>query len=64
LEYINRKQDTKDKQEANLLLDILQDGKQQTDNKKNAMSSQNTTSLDIQNAIVQKIGNENPLANQ
>jgi hypothetical protein len=28
------------------------------------MSSQNTTSLDIQNAIVQKIGNENPLANQ
>ncbi len=64
LENINRKQDTKDKQDAELLLDTLQDKNLNTDNKKTIKSPKNNNPLNIQKIIEEKIGNENPLANQ
>ena len=64
LEKINKKQDTKDKQEAESLLDTLQDNNLNTDDKKNIISPQQITPLNIQKIIEEKIGNEDPLANQ
>ena len=64
LENINRKQDTKDKQDAELLLDTLQDKNLNTDNKKTIKSPKNNNPLNIQKTIEEKIGNEDPLANQ
>lgn len=64
LENINKQQDTKDQQEAESLLDTLQDNNPKTDDKKKIQSLQNITPLNIQKAIEERIGNENPLANQ
>jgi hypothetical protein len=64
LENINRKQDTKDKQDAESLLDTLQDNNSNTDDKKNITSSKNIIPLNIQKTIEEKIWNEDPLANQ
>lgn len=64
LENINRKQDIKDKQDAEWLLDTLQDKNLNTDKKKKIQSSQKIIPLNIQKIIEEKIGNEDPLANQ
>ncbi len=64
LENINRKQYTKDRKEAESLLDTLQDNNLNTDDKKNITSPQNITPLNIQKTIEEKIWNEDPLANQ
>jgi hypothetical protein len=64
LENINRKQNTKDKQDAESLLDTLQDNNLNTDDKKNIISSQNITPLNIQKIIEEKIGNDDPVANK
>lgn len=64
LENINKKQDIKDKKDAESLLDTLQDNNSNTDDKKKIQSPQNITPLNIQKIIEEKIGNENPLANQ
>jgi len=64
LENINKQQDTKDKQEAESLLDTLQDNDVENDSKKNITAPQQSNPLNIQKTIEERIGNENPLANQ
>lgn len=64
LENINRKQDTKDKQEAESILDTLQDSNSKTDDKKNITFPSKSALLNIQKTIEESIGNGNPLANQ
>lgn len=64
LENINRKQDTKDKEEAELLLDTLQINSANTNTKNHIVSSLKITPLNIQKLIEEKIGNDDPMANQ
>ncbi len=64
LENVNKQQDVKDKKEAEWLLESLQDKNSTTDTKKNTKSLQKNTPFNVQKKIEEKIGNENPLANQ
>lgn len=65
LEKINRQQDAKDKKEAEAVLNILQENNNLHDDaKKTDKSPQTIVSFNVQKSIEEKIGNENPLANQ
>lgn len=65
LENINRQQDSKDKKEADTVLNILQETNNlHDDTKKNDKSPQKIIPFNVQKNIEEKIGNENPLANQ
>jgi hypothetical protein len=64
LNNINKERSTKDKKEAEWLLELLQDKNSTINTKKNTKSLQNNTPFNVQKKIEEKIGNENPLANQ